>query len=193
MSLTYLLHRLPGYASDIKLNLERIFLDKSSKALSPKHIYGVAMSASYALNSDMLLSSIGAGARVHLSAEEVSACRAVSVTMAMTNVYYRSLHLADFGKDASKPKFTPQISGLQKSGMDVDDLALCCFAVSALNGCKYCMDVHIEKLLASGKIDVQGLYYALYVCSVLRAARDSLDIDGLHDYDFLAQSVNLDD
>ena len=82
--------------------------------------------------------------------------------MAMNNIYYRAIHLAE-NKELSAMPANLRMNGLIHHGIDKVDFELFALAVSAINGCGLCVHSHVKQLLAHSVIKIA-------IQSVLRLA-----------------------
>ncbi len=188
MTIRNLIKKLPDYSEDIKLNLEELFL-KDSQLLTKQQLYGVALSIGYSLKHEVLLNSIRGEAKMFLEEIDAQACKIAVVMMSMNNTYY------NFAHNVSVIDLANINSGLHMQSVlhpmvDPMDFELYCLAVSILNGCKYCVDVHTKKLIKRG-FEILSISYIARIVSVLRATRDSLEIERMRSYDFIAREPSI--
>jgi alkyl hydroperoxide reductase subunit D len=172
MSFIEVRNALPDFARDIRLNLESVLSEEGAPGLTVAQIWGVALSAGYALGTPELIAAVlGEG---QLDDATVEASKAAAAIMAMNNVYYRSMHLMD---DAELKKLPARLrmSVIGKPGIAKVDFELMCFAVSALAGCGQCLTAHLHELRKAG-LSHEGAQSALRIASTLNAAATSLRI-----------------
>ena len=142
MSLEALRETIPDYAKDIRLNVSALMNDT---ALSDQQKWGAFLAAAHATGFGPLIAAVTADAQARLTPEAISAAKSGAAIMAMTNVYYRALHLMQ------NHEYTTLRTGLRMNiianpGVDKGDFEFWCFVVSALNGCGKCLDAHEEEL-----------------------------------------------
>lgn len=167
MSIENIKSAIPDYAKDIRLNAGRVITENGSKGLSLHQIYGIALSAGLATENQWLIDQLTGLASETLGDAGVQAAHSASSIMAMNNVYYRSTGML------SDPTFSTMQAGLRMQvlanhGIDKVDFELNSLAVSAVNGCKYCVDSHAKKLMAEG-ISHEGIQSTIKIAAVLTA------------------------
>lgn len=173
MSLEQLKNALPEFAKDIKLNLSTLSGDDS---LSQQQLWGTFLACAMATRQDDVMSTLGAEAATHLSAEAQTAAKAAATIMAMNNVYYRSVHIMSNKEYHGMPaKLRMNVIGAP--GVDKTDFELWSFAVSAIGGCGMCLDAHEAQLKQHGFTTAQ-IQTALRIASVVNAAATAIAIAG---------------
>lgn len=167
MTIDQLTTKLPDYAKDIRLNVTSIFSEESSIDLTGKQIYLIALGVAYALKNHLIVESILSDTRQTISDIEINAAKAAATIMAMNNIYYRFIHLAN-DKSFSAMPAKLRMNVIAKPGIDKVDFELICLAISAINGCGLCMDAHTNGLIKAGinKLSIQS---AVRIASVLNA------------------------
>jgi len=160
MSIEALRAQLPAYAKDIARNLEVLagetVLDDAAKWSC------FVASACAAGESETLLAVTMAAREAGLSPDAFEDAKTAAATMAMTNVYFRAVHLmavADYERLPSRLRFGRDHSTAYE---------LCCMAVSAINGCGACLDSHEAELRRRGVEPVQ-IQAALRIGAVVNA------------------------
>jgi len=138
--------QLPAYAKDLKLNLSSLMREE---VLSPVRRYGALLAAALASGNTTLIKAVTEEAEGFLSASELENVRAANAMMAMTNIYYRFLHMA---KDA---EYSRMAAGLRmqvigKPPADKTDFELYSLVVSSVNGCEFCVAAHDAELKKAG-------------------------------------------
>jgi alkyl hydroperoxide reductase subunit D len=87
--------------------------------------------------------------------------------MGMNNIFYRFRHLSSNEKYATMPaRLRMQVIG--KHGSDPVDFELWCLAVSAINGCRVCVDAH-EKVLRDKGVNEETILAAVRIASTIHA------------------------
>ncbi len=186
-----LIKKLPFYASDIKINLEKIFINEPNDFLSQEELYIVALTIGYALRHENVLNNIRADAKLVLEENHATACKTAAVMMSMNNCFYG---FKDLCEDAN---LKAAESGLAMSSLANVDVNLTlfemsCFAISILNKCKYCIGVHQKKLIKKN-VSNNALLEIARVVSVLSASASAIDIEKLRSYDFVVREASVDD
>jgi alkyl hydroperoxide reductase subunit D len=174
MSIEQLKNRLPDYAKDIKLNLASVLTEEGASDLSQKQIYTIALSVAYASKNASVIEDIFEEASMILSDADIHATKAAATIMAMNNIYYRFIHLANDKSFSALPaKLRMNVIG--NPGIDKIDFELSCLAVSAINGCGMCIDAHINELTKAG-VSKLGIQSAIRIASVLNAVSTAIEI-----------------
>lgn len=164
MSLSALADKIPDYAKDIKLNLSSLL---SEETLSPQQLYGTFLATALASRNPDLISAVGAECARHMTPEAQAAAKAAHAIMAMNNIYYK------FTGMVTNPEYKSMQSRLRMNilanpGVDKKDFELWSLAVSAINGCKFCLDSHEARLFADGMTKEQ-IQTAVRIAAVVHA------------------------
>jgi len=165
MSLDNIKNAMPEYAKDIKLNISGL---ANEETLTAQQFWGTVVSCALVGGNEMVISNAVAEASGHLSAEAMNAAKAAASIMAMNNVYYKFVGMSANPEYKTMPaKLRMNVIG--NPGVDKGDFELWSLAVSAMNGCKYCVDAHEGQLRAHG-IDSAKIQTAVRIASVMAAA-----------------------
>jgi alkyl hydroperoxide reductase subunit D len=165
---------IPDFAKDIKINLSNVLTELGSPGLTGKQIAGVALASAYAVNVPAVRQSVEGLVAETLSPEEVTAAKSAATIMAMTNVYYRSLHYLSDSEYSSLPaKLRMTVIG--NPGIAKTDFELYSLAVSAVNGCQYCVDAHAVKVTGGG-ISKEGVQSVIRIAAVIVAYAQAVSI-----------------
>jgi lipoyl-dependent peroxiredoxin subunit D len=167
MRLEQLKENLPDYAKDIRLNISNLFGNIESSGLTPKQFYGTALSIAYSLKNKKLIRVLEFESQ-HVGLSDLYfVAKTAATLMAMNNVYYRAIHLAE-NKELSAMSANLRMNGLSNHGVDKVDFELFALAVSAINGCGLCIHSHVKQLLEHSvtKIAIQS---ALRLAATLNA------------------------
>ncbi len=162
MSIEALKNQIPEYAKDIKLNLSSMSNDET---LSPQQLWGTFLASALATGNAEIISNIEAAASEHLSAEAMSAAKSAAAIMAMNNVYYK---FTGWMEDYRTLPAKLRMNVIGKPGVDKVDFELWSLAVSAVNGCKYCVMAH-EKTLRGQDVSLEQVQTAVRVAAVVKA------------------------
>ncbi|MCB9979075.1 MAG: carboxymuconolactone decarboxylase family protein [Rhodospirillales bacterium] len=146
MSLSALADRIPDYAKDIKLNLSSIL---SEETLNPQQLYGTLLATALAARNPDVIAAASAECASRMTPEAQAAAKAAHAIMAMNNIYYK------FTGMVTNPEYKGMQSRLRMNilanpGVEKKDFELWSLAVSAINGCKFCLDSHEARLLSDG-------------------------------------------
>src|SRR5580698_1001542 len=102
MSIKTFADGLPDFAKDLRLNVSSLLGDQS---LSDQRKYGLFLACAHGTGYKPIVDAAEADAGEKLSPEAANAARSAAAVMAMTNVYYRFVHLAsnqDYGQMPAK-------------------------------------------------------------------------------------------
>lgn len=166
MSIEALRAALPGYARDIATNLAVL----AGEAVLPDQAkWGCFVASAHAVGEPATLRAIEtAAAAAGLSPEAFEAARTSAAVMAMTNAYFRAIHLMSAPEYQDLPSRL-RMNRLSRPGAPAIDYELWCMAVSAINGCGACLDSHEAELRRRGVEPVQ-IQAALRIAAVVNAA-----------------------
>lgn len=165
MSLENIKNAMPEYAKDIKLNISGL---ANEETLSAQQFWGTMMACALAGGNEMVIQNVMAEAQSNMSAEAMAAAKAAASIMAMNNVYYKFVGMSANAEYKTMPaKLRMNVIG--NPGVDKGDFELWSLAVSAMNGCKYCVDAHEMQLKGHG-IDSSAIQTAVRIASVMAAA-----------------------
>jgi alkyl hydroperoxide reductase subunit D len=174
MTVETLRDRIPDFAKDIRLNLSSVLKEDPSSGLSLNQIYGVALASAYATRHAGVVAAVLGDASSILSPEEINAAKAAAAVMAMNNIYYRFIHLVH-DAEFSKMPVGLRMNVLANPGILKVDFELYALAVSAINGCRLCIESH-TKVVEHGGISKQGIQHAVKIAAVMNAAAQALEI-----------------
>ncbi len=165
MSLETIKNAIPDYAKDIKLNISAL---ANEEVLSAQQFWGCMVACALTGGNEMVVRNVVAEASAHLSAEAMTAAKSAASIMAMNNVYYKFVGMSANAEYKTMPaKLRMNVIG--NPGVDKGDFELWSLAVSAMNGCKFCVDAH-EGQLKAHNIDSAMVQTAVRVASVVAAA-----------------------
>ena len=164
MSIDTLKQQLPDYAKDLKLNLSSLASDQT---LNTQQLWGTFLASAIAGRNPVVISAISAAAAEHLSAEAIKAAKGAAAIMAMNNVYYKFVGMIGTDEYRTLPAGL-RMNIIGNPGVEKDDFELWSLAVSAQNGCKYCVHAHEGKLLEAG-FSRKQIQAAVKVASVVQA------------------------
>lgn len=168
MSIDTLKAQLPDYAKDIKLNLSSLANDET---LNPQQLWGTFVATAYAGRNASVIREIEAEAATHLSSEALAAAKGAAAIMAMNNVYYKFTGImTDY--QGMPAKLRMNIIG--QPGVEKADFELWSMAVSAINGCQFCVKSH-EKIIRASGLSQEQVQTAVRVASVVQAVSAVLD------------------
>ena len=174
MAINELKEQIPDWAKDAKLNLSSLFNLNPNLGISTQQNLMLIYSCSLSTKNTSLISEIEQEIAEQLSDAEKKACKTVSSLMAMNNVFYRFLHLAE-DKQISTIPAGLRMNAMLKPGVDKDSFELMSLAISALNGCGMCIKSHIATLQKNG-ISSQAIHHAAKVASIINSVSLSISI-----------------
>jgi alkyl hydroperoxide reductase subunit D len=160
MSIQALRDQLPAYAHAMARNLE-VLADEA--VLDETVKWSCFVASACAVGEPETLKAVTSAAReAGLTPEAFEDARTAAATMAMTNVYFRAVHLM------TAPEYEHLPSRLRFSRDHSTAYEFCCMAVSAINGCGACLDSHEAELRRRGAEPVQ-IQAALRIGAVVNA------------------------
>lgn len=160
--------RMPEYARDIKLNLSTILGGTGTPGLTESQALGTALACAVAVKSNELAAVIEDFAGEKLDPARRNAARAAAAVMNMNNVYYRFTHfVGDEAYRTMPARLRMNIIG--NPGIDKAEFELYSLAVSAINGCEFCIQAH-EKVVRHADISREGVQSAARIAAVITAA-----------------------
>ena len=164
MSLKNFAETLQDFAKDLRLNISSILADQS---LGDQRKYGLLLACAHGTGYKPIVDAAEAEAAEKLSPEAANAARSAAAIMAMTNVYYRFVHLASNHEYGQMPARL-RMNVLGSPGIDKVDFELFGLAVSAMNGCGLCIDSH-EKVIRSHGVNAETVQTAARIAAVVKA------------------------
>lgn len=162
MSIETIKNAIPDYAKDTRLNLSSIV---NEDTLTTQQLWGCLLACAYTSANDVVLSNIAAEAATHLSETALNAAKSAASIMAMNNVYYKFVGMSANGDYKTMPAKL-RMNVIANPGVDKGDFELWSLAVSAMNGCKFCVDAH-EQQLAQHGIGSTQVQTAVRIASVI--------------------------
>jgi alkyl hydroperoxide reductase subunit D len=163
--------RIPDHARDLRINLGVI---AAATALSPAQAWGTAVAAAVSARNPEALAAIEEAAAPPLSPEGLTAARAAASIMAMTNVYYRFVHMMGDGADYSQMPARLRMQVIARPGVDALDFELWCLAASAITGCEKCVRAHEASVRERGGT-AEHVHEAVRIAAVVHAVAVVLD------------------
>jgi alkyl hydroperoxide reductase subunit D len=144
--LEHITQTIPDVAKDIRLNLTKVLDLTQNEGLTKEQIVGAALAVSYSLgDKELIIELQGLIANEQL----VNAAKLSASLMAMTNIYYRFVHLSENQELEHLPAGL-RMQGMMNPGVDRVTFEVLCLAVSALNGCGACISSHARQLQEHG-------------------------------------------
>lgn len=169
---------LPEFAKDIRLNLGSFLGQGGLPELTPAQKWGCAVAAAIACRNPALLGAVEAEAKAAIEPAIAEAARTAAALMAMTNVYYRAVHMAGDAELGKLPAGL-RMNGLTKHGIAQADFELFGLAASVVKGCEGCTRAHVDGAKKHGAT-VQVVQAVLKLAAVLHATATVLDAAAAH-------------
>lgn len=170
-----LLEQLPTYASDLKLNFSNVIENPEETQLTKIQIMGTALASAYATRQNKLIVAMEAYAQEILDEALINGAKAAASIMAMNNIYYRATHIMQ-DKDYMAMPIKLRMTILVKHGIEKKDFELMSLAVSSINGCNMCLDVHANALIKIG-LEKSTIQHALRISAVMNGIAQVIEIE----------------
>jgi lipoyl-dependent peroxiredoxin subunit D len=170
MSIEALKDRVPDYAKDLRLNLSSLAAEPS---LTEQQRAGTFVASALASRNQEVITAMVEEFGPKLSPEAMTAARTAAALMAMTNIYYRFVHLASAPDYKTMPAKL-RMNALAKPGVDKVDFELWSIAVSAINGCGMCIDSH-EKTLRQHGVSAETIQAVIRIASTVHAIAATIE------------------
>jgi alkyl hydroperoxide reductase subunit D len=183
MSIDSLKNMIPDYAKDIKLNLSTL---AGEEALNPQQLWGTFLATALAGRNEIVIREVYAAASQYMSAEALNAAKAAASIMAMNNVYYKFVGM--MGADYMTMPAKLRMNVIGNPGVDKIDFEIWSTAVSAMNGCQFCVKAH-EKTLIDHGISREQIQASVRIAAVVAAASAILDGERALDDNALAKAA----
>lgn len=168
MSIESIQNSIPDYAKDLRLNISTLM---SEDSLTAQQKWGSFYSTALAAGNADLIIAIEALAAAEMSPEAMNAARSAASIMAMNNVYYKFTGMMGELYQTMPAKLRMNVIG--NPGVDKIDFELWSLAVSAMNGCQYCVQAHEAKLIQSG-MSREQVQTAVRIAAVVNAIAATL-------------------
>jgi lipoyl-dependent peroxiredoxin subunit D len=172
MNLEQIKARMPEYARDIKLNLSSVLGGTGTPGLTEAQAFGTALACAVSAKSNDLVAAIEVLAGDRLDPARRNAARAAAAVMAMNNIYYRFTHFVG-DEEYRKLPARLRMNVIGNPGIDKAEFELYSLAVSAINGCEFCIQAH-EKVVREAGIGREGVQSAARIAAVIAAAASVL-------------------
>lgn len=168
MSIENIREALPEYAKDLKLNLGSIV---RTTELSEQQLWGALVATAAATKSERLMREVAEDALDILSEEAYNAALGAAAIMGMNNVFYRTKGQLDGAYDDLRAGLRMNIIG--NPGVAKEDFELWSLAVSAINGCGYCLAAH-EKTLRDADVSRTAIFEAIRLAAIVSGVAQAL-------------------
>lgn len=172
MSLEAIKSAIPAYAKDIKLNISSLL---NEELLTGQQLWGCLLSCAYSAGNKDLLNNVLPEATQNMPPAAIEAAKSAASIMAMNNVYYKFVGMSANPDYKSMPARL-RMNVIANPGVDKGDFELWSLAVSAMNGCKYCVDAH-EAELAKHGLQAAHIQTAVRIAAVIAALASILSAE----------------
>ena len=169
MSIETLKNRIPDYAKDMRLNLSTV---AGEETLDAQRLWGTFVATALAGRNPDVIREITNAAAAHLSPAAMTAARSAAAIMAMNNVYYKFTGM--MGDEYRAMPARLRMNAIASPGVDKADFELWSIAVSAMNGCQFCVRAHEKTLLEHG-VDRAQIQAAVRIAAIVHAVSAVLD------------------
>ncbi|WP_131781016.1 carboxymuconolactone decarboxylase family protein [Legionella gresilensis] len=139
--------KLPEFAKDTRINLGKVMDLNQTDGLEAQQIVGSALAVAYHLGNKELIQSLETEFETEQTLRE--AAKLAASLMAMTNIYYRFIHLSEQPELNHVPAGL-RMQGMMNPGVDRKTFEVMSLAVSILNGCGACISAHCRNLKEHG-------------------------------------------
>lgn len=164
MSIESLKNAIPDYAKDIKLNLSSLL---NEDVLTDQQKYGCFLATALAGRNHNVIQAVENECAKQLSENALNASKAAHSIMAMNNVYYKFTGMVS-NETYKTMQAKLRMNVIANPGVEPVDFELWSLAVSVINGCKYCVDAHENKLQKEG-ISKESIQAAVRIAAVVHA------------------------
>ncbi|WP_419420349.1 carboxymuconolactone decarboxylase family protein [Legionella sp. D16C41] len=164
--------KLPDLAKDTRINLTKVLDLNQTDELSSQQIIGSALAVAYHIGNKTLTQSLETELESELSLRD--AAKLAASLMAMTNIYYRFIHLSEQPELNHVPAGL-RMQGMMNPGVDKVTFEVMSLAVSILNGCGACISAHCRNLKEHG-LSMQALARIGRIAAVIHSAYVGLNL-----------------
>ncbi|MBH5396278.1 carboxymuconolactone decarboxylase family protein [Bradyrhizobium sp. CNPSo 4010] len=170
MSIGEISDQIPDFAKDVRLNFSSMVADET---LREPTRYGLFLACAVATRNRQMMLGFETLAATKLTPEAIEAAKAVASVMAMSNIYYRFVHLASNKQYRTMPARL-RMSLIGNPGVDKADCELWSLAVSAINGCAACIDAH-EKALQAANVAASTIQTAVRFAAIIQSVAVAIE------------------
>jgi alkyl hydroperoxide reductase subunit D len=163
-------NQIPAYAKDLKLNLSSLMREEKLTATQRAGV--LFASALAAGNSSLIFLAEQEAREIIDDVAELENAKAANAVMGMTNIYYRFLHMAKDKEYGTMPAGL-RMNVVGRPPADKVNFELYSLAVSAINGCEFCIAAHDEQLKKAG-LSREGIQQAIRIASTVHAVASVL-------------------
>lgn len=160
---------IPDWAKDIRLNLDGTIARSS---LKPEDAIGVALAASYAARSNVLVAAFRSG----LSEADATGVLTAAALMGMNNTYYPYVEMTGDEQLKTMPAQLRMNAYSTHGGIDKNRFELFSLAASVIGKCHFCVRSHYDGLKKAG-FTTEQLRDVGRIASVVNAAAQAISAE----------------
>lgn len=168
MTIESLQNMIPDYAKDLRLNLSTLV---GEETLNAQQKWGTFYASALATGNADIIRVIETLAAEQMTEEAMNAACSAASIMAMNNVYYKFAGMMGEAYQTMPAKLRMNVIG--NPGVDKIDFEIWSLAVSAMNGCQFCVQAHEAKVIAHG-ITREQVQTAVRIAAVVNAVAMTL-------------------
>ena len=158
---------LPDTASDIRLNMASLITAPSLPVLTHGQRWGVALAAAISARCPTLACAVREDAAFFVDDTVIDDDAPAAGLMAMTNIYYRAIHMAADADLAGLPAGL-RMNALARPSVPSADFELFGLAASVVNGCEGCTKAHVAGARRHGAT-TEAIHTAIRIAAVMHA------------------------
>lgn len=170
MSLEELKSTIPSYAKDIKLNLSSLL---NEDILTTEQAMGCFLATALASGNEDVIRAVAQDAQEQMSPEALEAAKGAHAIMSMNNIYYKFVGFME-GSDYQSMQAKLRMNIIGNPGVAKEDFELWSLAVSAINGCKFCVTSH-EAMLSKAGLTKDQIQASIRIASIVHAVSRILE------------------
>ena len=168
MSIESLQDMIPDYAKDLRLNLSTL---AGEETLNAQQKWGTFYAAALNTGNADVIRAVETLAAQNISPEALNAARSAASIMAMNNVYYKFAGMMGESYQTLPAKLRMNVIG--NPGVEKVDFELWSLAVSAMNGCQFCVQAH-EAVLTKHGMSREQVQASVRIAAVVGAVAATL-------------------
>lgn len=173
MTIESLQDMIPDYAKDLRLNLSTL---AGEEILNAQQKWGTFYAAALSTGNAEIIRVMESVAAQHITPEAMNAARSAASIMAMNNVYYKFAGMMGEAYQTMPAKLRMNVIG--NPGVDKIDFEIWSLAVSAMNGCQFCVQAHEAKVIAHG-ITREQVQASVRIAAVVNAVAVTLNAESV--------------
>lgn len=163
--LNLLIDKLPAYAKDVKLNVSSIINNHSQ--LTEQQFWGSILAIAMSSKNKELIQAVKNEKPEIFNDNILYGIGAAVSIMAMTNIYYRFIHMVEDKNYANMPAGI-RMQVMRDPLVDKTDFEIWSMAVSIFNGCGFCIKAH-EKQLLENNISQESIQFIARITAIINS------------------------